>query len=208
MLLAAAAQTWNVDPSTCRTGNGHVIHADFQRRLSYGELVEKAATLTPPQDVTLKDPKDFKIIGKAIKRLDTPDKTNGRAMFGIDVNVPGMLVAVVARPPVFGGKLKSFDGAKAKVIPGVRHIVQIERGIAVVADGFWPAKLGREALEISWDEGPLARLDSGKQYHEYAELAKKSGAIATKEGDAANALDGAAKKFEAVYDLPYLAHAT
>src|SRR5438094_1777457 len=198
MLLAAAAQTWNVDPSTCRTGNGHVIHASSQRRLSYGELVEKASTLTPPQNVTLKDPKDFKIIGKAIKRLDTPDKTNGKAVFGLDVNVPGMLVAVVARPPVFGGKLKSFNADKAKAVPGVRHVVEIERGVAVVADGFWPAKLGREALETVWEEGPLAALDSGKQHDEYAELAKKEGAVARKDGDAAAALEKAAKKLEAV----------
>ena len=208
MLLTAAAETWKVDPATCRTENGHVIHADSQRRLSYGELVEKAATLTPPQDVTLKDPKDFKIIGKAIKRLDTPDKTNGKAVFGLDVNVPGMLVAVVARPPVFGGKLKSFNADKAKAVPGVRHVVEIERGVAVVADGFWPAKLGREALEIVWEEGPLATLDSRTQREQYAELAKKPGAVARKEGDATTALSNAAKRLEAAYDLPYLAHAT
>ena len=208
MLLAAAAQTWNVDPSTCRTGNGHVIHASSQRRLSYGELVEKASTLTPPQNVTLKDPKDFKIIGKAIKRLDTPDKTNGKAVFGLDVNVPGMLVAVVARPPVFGGKLKSFNADKTKAVPGVRYVVEIERGVAVVADGFWPAKLGREALEIVWDEGPRASLDSRTQREEYAGLAKKTGVVAKNEGEAVSALSKASKKLEAIYDLPYLAHAT
>ena len=208
MLLAAAAQTWNVDPSTCRTGNGHVIHASSQRRLSYGELVEKASTLTPPQNVTLKDPKDFKIIGKAIKRLDTPDKTNGKAVFGLDVNVPGMLVAVVARPPVFGGQLKNFNADKAKAVPGVRYVVEIERGVAVVADGFWPAKLGREALEIVWDEGPRASLDSRTQREEYAGLAKKTGVVAKNEGEAVSALSKASKKLEAIYDLPYLAHAT
>ena len=208
MLLAAAAQMWNVDPSTCRTGNGQVIHTNSQRRLSYGELVEKAATLTPPQNVTLKDPKDFKIIGKAIKRLDTPDKTNGKAVFGLDVNVPGMLVAVVARPPVFGGKLKSFNADKTKAVPGVRYVVEIERGVAVVADGFWPAKLGREALEIVWDEGPRASLDSRTQREEYAGLAKKTGVVAKNEGEAVSALSKASKKLEAIYDLPYLAHAT
>ena len=208
MLLTAAAETWKVDPATCRTENGHVVHADSQRRLSYGELVEKASTLTPPPNVTLKDPKDFKIIGKAIKRLDTPDKTNGKAVFGLDVNVPGMLVALVARPQVFGGKLKGFNADKAKAVPGVRHVVEIERGVAVVADGFWPAKLGREALETVWEEGPLATLDSRTQREQYAELAKKPGAVARKEGDAATALSNSAKRFEAVYDLPYLAHAT
>ena len=208
MLLAAAAQTWNVDPSTCRTGNGQVIHTNSQRRLSYGELVEKAATLTPPQNVTLKDPKDFKIIGKAIKRLDTPDKTNGKAVFGLDVNVPGMLVAVVARPPVFGGQLKNFNADKAKAVPGVRYVVEIERGVAVVADGFWPAKLGREALEIVWDEGPRASLDSRTQREEYAGLAKKTGVVAKNEGEAVSALSKASKKLEVIYDLPYLVHAT
>ncbi len=208
MLLAAAAQMWNVDPSTCRTENGQVIHTNSQRRLSYGELVEKASTLTPAQNVTLKDPKDFKIIGKAIKRLDTPDKTNGKAVFGLDVNVPGMLVAVVARPPVFGGKLKSFNADKTKAVPGVRYVVEIERGVAVVADGFWPAKLGREALEIVWDEGPRASLDSRTQREEYAGLAKKTGVVAKNEGEAVSALSKASKKLEAIYDLPYLAHAT
>src|SRR5207244_6392325 len=129
----------------------------------------------------VKNPKEFKLVGKPTKRLDTPDKTNGKAIFGIDVNVPGMLVAVVARPPVFGGKVKSFDGDNTKKVPGVRHVIQIDRGIAVVADGFWPAKLGRDALKIEWNEGPLAKLDSRKQRDEYAELAKKPGAVAKKE---------------------------
>src|SRR5258706_8157464 len=117
-----------------------------------------------------------------------------------------MWVGAVARPPVFGGKLKSLNAAKAKAVPGVRHVVEIPRGVAVVADGFWPAKLGREALEIVWDEGPLATLDSRTQRGQYAELAKKPGAVARKEGDVAVALRNAAKRFEATYDLPYLAH--
>ncbi|MCI0743906.1 MAG: molybdopterin-dependent oxidoreductase, partial [Verrucomicrobia subdivision 3 bacterium] len=207
MLIAAAADTWKVEPANCRTENGHVVSGTGERA-SYGSLVEKASRLEPPQNVPLKNPKDFKFVGQPTKRLDAPDKTNGKAVFGIDVNVPGMLVAVVARPPVFGAKLKSFNADKAKAIPGVRHVVQIERGIAVVAEGFWPAKRAREALEISWDEGPLARLDSRTQREQYAELARKPGAVAKKEGDAANALGNAARKFEAIYDLPYLAHAT
>src|SRR5947207_1784050 len=208
MLLAAAADTWNVGAETCRTENGLVIHSDSGKKLSYGELVEKAARLAPPQNPPLKDPKTFRLVGKPTKRLDTPDKTNGKAVFGLDVNVPGMLVAVVARPPVFGGKLKSFNADKAKAIPGIQHVIEIERGVAVVADGFWPAKSAREALEIAWNKGPLAWLDSRTQHEQYAELARKPGAVAKKEGDAANALSNAAKKFEAVYDLPYLAHAT
>jgi len=131
--------------------------------------------LKPPTDVKTKDPKDFRIVGKSTKRLDTPDKVNGKAVFGLDVNLPSMLVAVVARSPVFGGKVKSFDAEKAKAVPGVKHVVQIPRGIAVVADGFWPAKTGREALSIEWDYGPLAEFDSLKQLDEYANLAKKPG---------------------------------
>jgi isoquinoline 1-oxidoreductase beta subunit len=208
MLIAAAAQTWKVEPAACRAENSQVLHPASGRKLSYGQLAEKAAGLKPPRDVPLKDPRDFKIIGKATRRLDTPEKTNGKAIFGLDVQLPGMLVALVARPPVFGGKVKSFRADKAKAIPGVRHVVQIERGVAVVADGFWAARRGREALEITWDDGPLAGLDSRKQGEEYAELARRPGAVARKAGDAAAALGKAARTFEASYDLPYLAHAT
>src|SRR5438132_2033521 len=197
MLVAAAASTWNVDPASLRTQDGFVIHDATKRRLSYGQLAEKASTMTPPANVALKDPKNFKLIGKPTKRLDTPEKSDGKGMFGLDVSVPGMLVAVVARPPVFGGKVKSVDAAKAKATPGVRHVVEIDRGVAVVADGFWSAKLGREALEIVWDEGPLAGLDSRAQREQYAELAKTPGAVALKKGDAATAMGGAAKKLEA-----------
>jgi isoquinoline 1-oxidoreductase beta subunit len=147
-------------------------------------------------------------VGKPTKRLDTPDKTNGKAVFGIDVSVPGMFVALVARPPIFGGKIRRFNADKAKAVAGVRSVIQIDRGIAVVADGFWPAKLGREALELEWDDGPLAKLDSRTQTSEYAELAKRPGIVARREGDAPSALARATKKLEAVYDLPYLAHAT
>ncbi len=208
MLVAAAAQTWGVDPSTCRTENGKVIHTASGRSLRYSQLVEKAAGITPPADVKLKDAKEYKLIGKPIKRLDTPEKTNGTGIFGLDIKVPGMLVAVIARPPVFGGKVKSFNADKTKAIPGVKHVVEIDRGVAVVADGFWPAKLGREALEIEWDEGPLATLDSTQQRKEYAELAKQPpGGVAKKEGDVDTAKTKAAKKIEAVYEIPYLAHA-
>jgi isoquinoline 1-oxidoreductase beta subunit len=132
---------------------------------------------------------------------------NGAGVFGIDVKVPDMLVAVVARSPVFGGRLKRFDAGKAKAVPGVRHVVEIDRGVAVVADGFWPAKKGREALTTSWDEGALAKLDSRTQREQYAALAKKPGAVAKRQGDAAKALAAAARRLEAVYELPYLAHA-
>lgn len=207
MLVSAAAATWSVDASTCRAEKGEVIHDASGKRARYGELVPKAADLKPPQDVPLKDRKDFKIIGKATKRIDTAEKTNGTGIFGIDVNLPGMLVALVARPPVFGGKVKSFNADKAKAIAGVKQVMQIDRGIAVVADGFWPAKKGREALEIVWDDGPLANLDSKTQGEEYAKLASQPGKIARKEGDAAGAMGSVAQKFDAVYELPYLAHA-
>ncbi|MDQ6801785.1 MAG: xanthine dehydrogenase family protein molybdopterin-binding subunit [Acidobacteriota bacterium] len=207
MLVAAAAATWNVDPTSLRTQNGYVIHEATKRRLSYGQLAEKASTMPAPQNVTLKDPKDFKLLGRPTKRLDTPEKVNGKAMFGLDVTLPNMLVAVVERPPVFGGKVRSFNADKAKAVAGVRDVVQIDRGVAVVANGFWAAKQGREALEVVWDEGPLSGLDSAAQRDQYAELAKQPGAVAKKEGDAAAAMAQATTKLEAVYEFPYLAHA-
>jgi isoquinoline 1-oxidoreductase subunit beta len=169
--------------------------------------VDKASTIAAPKEVKLKDPKDFKLIGKPTKRLDTPEKINGSGIFGLDVKVPGLLTAVIARPPVFGGKVKSFNADKAKAIPGVKYVVEISRGIAVVAEGFWPAKSGRDALEIVWDEGALSTLDSKVQTKQYADLAKQAGAVAKKEGDVSAAKDKAVKKFDVVYDLPYLAHA-
>jgi isoquinoline 1-oxidoreductase beta subunit len=207
MLIAAAAADWKVEPATCGTEPGHVVHAASGRRMAYGKLADKAADLKPPENVKLKETKDFRIVGKATRRLDTPAKINGTAVFGLDIQLPGMLVALVARPPVFGGKIKSYSADKARAVPGVKHVVQIPRGIAVVADGFWPAKKGREVLEVVWDDGPLAALDSDTQLKEYADLVKKPGVVARKDGDAADALVKAAKTFEAVYDLPYLAHA-
>ena len=207
MLIAAAAATWKVAPASCRTEQGQIVHAASGRRLSYGQLAEKAADLTPPQNIKLKDSKDFKLIGKPTKRLDTPEKVNGQGVYGLDVKVPGLLTALIARPPVSGGKAKSFDAEKAKAVPGVRQVVQIDRGIAVVADGFWAAKRGREALSVVWDEGPQAGLDSRKQREQYAELAKQPGVVAKKKGDADAAMGRAAKKIEAIYELPYLAHA-
>jgi isoquinoline 1-oxidoreductase beta subunit len=207
MLIAAAAETWKVDPATCRAEKGHILHPASRRRLSYGSLVEKASGMPLPQNIALKDPKKFKLIGKPTKRLDTPEKINGKGMFGLDVSLPGMLTAVIARPPVFGGKVKSFDARGAKTVPGVRHVVEIGRGIAVVADGYWPALKGREALEVTWEEGPLAGLDSRGQREQYAQLAEVTGAVAKEKGDVTAAVGRAAKKVEAVYELPYLAHA-
>ncbi|RJR44687.1 MAG: xanthine dehydrogenase family protein molybdopterin-binding subunit [Deltaproteobacteria bacterium] len=207
MLIAAAAAAWKVAPSSLRAEQGQVVHTASGRRLTYGQLAEKAAGLAPPKNVKLKDPKNFKLIGKPAKRLDTPEKVNGQGVYGLDVKVSGLLTALIARPPVFGGKVKSFDAEKAKAVPGVRQVVQIDRGIAVVAEGFWAAKRGREALGIVWDEGPQAGLDSRKQREQFAELAAQPGAVAKQKGDADAALAGAAKKIEAIYELPYLAHA-
>jgi isoquinoline 1-oxidoreductase beta subunit len=208
MLVAAAAKAWQVDPETCRAENGYVFHEATKKRLSYGQLAEKAGGMDPPKEVPLKEPKDFKIIGKPLKRLDTPEKTNGRAVFGMDVSVPGMLTAVVARPPVFGARVKRFNADETLKVPGVKMVVRIENGVAVVADGFWQATLGREALKIDWDEGPLSQLSTDGLRKQYAELAGTPGAVARKEGEiVAGVLARSAKYLEAEYEVPFLAHA-
>lgn len=207
MLLKAGSEIWKVDPASCRAEKGFVIHNATQRRLSYGQLVEKAARMEPPKEVSLKEPKDFKIIGKPRRRLDTPEKTNGKAIFGIDAKVAGMLTAVVARPPVFGGMVKSFNANKARAVPGVREVVQIDSGIAVIADGFWSAKQGRDALEIVWDEGPLANLSTAGMVEQYRNLAKTPGMGARREGNPEQTLPKATKQLSAEYEVPYLAHA-
>jgi isoquinoline 1-oxidoreductase subunit beta len=207
VLVAAAAQQWNVESEKCRTEKGFVIGPASGQRLSYGALAAKAALLKPPEQVTLKDPKDFQLIGKPLKRLDTPEKTNGKAVFGLDVNLPGMLTAVVARPPVFGGKLKTFDSSKASAMPGVRKVVAVPSGVAVIADGFWAAKSGRDALHVEWDEGSMADFSSRALREQYAALTKQAGLVARNEGDTGAALAGAGKKIEAAYEVPYLSHA-
>jgi isoquinoline 1-oxidoreductase beta subunit len=207
MLVKAAADIWKVDPASCRAEKGFVIHNPTQRKISYGRLVERASQMEPPKDVPLKEPKDFRIIGKPRRRLDTPEKTNGKAMFGIDVKVPGMLTAVVARPPVFGGKVKRFNADKARAVPGVKEVVQIDSGVAVIADGFWSAHEGRDALEIDWDEGPLAALSTSGMREQYMNLAKTPGAVARKEGNSEAVLSKATRQLRVEYEVPYLAHA-
>ncbi|MBI4831081.1 MAG: xanthine dehydrogenase family protein molybdopterin-binding subunit [Candidatus Lindowbacteria bacterium] len=207
MLVAAAAETWKVEKSSCRAQNGAVIHTSG-KKLTFGELAEKASKMPVPESVQLKDPATYRLVGKPTKRLDTPDKTNGKALFGIDVNIPGMLIAVIARPPVFGGKVKSFDAEKAKAMPGVKDVVQIDSGVAVVAANFWAAITGRDALQISWDDGPNAGLSTAAIREQYASLAKTPGVVARKEGDTEQALQKATKKLSAKYEVPYLAHAT
>ncbi len=206
MLIAAAAQSWNVDPQACRAEKGFVIHAASGRRASYGSLAEAASAIAPPKEIPLKDPKDFTLVGKPMHRLDTPSKTNGTAQFGLDVYIPGMLTAVVARAPVFGGKVVSFNADKAKAIRGVVNVVQVPSGVAVIAKGFWPAKLGREKLEITWDDGPGAAISTVEMRKKYSAMSKTPGAVARKVGDPAAALAGAAKTITAEYEVPYLAH--
>jgi len=208
MLLQAAAQKWGVEKSTCRAENGIIYHDATKRQLTYGNVAEAASKIPVPQDVPPKNPADYRIIGKPTKRLDTPDKVNGRAQFGIDVRQPGMSYAVVARCPVFGGKVASFDATKAKEVPGVKNVVQISSGIAVVADNTWAAMQGRRALDVKWDEGPTAGVSSESISKLFADQMAKPSAEARKEGDTASAFGNAAQKIEAVYEVPYLAHAT
>jgi isoquinoline 1-oxidoreductase beta subunit len=208
MLLQAAAQQWGVDKSACRTENGVIYHDASKRKLTYGNVAAAAAMLPVPQNVPTKDPKQYRIVGKPTKRLDTPDKVNGVAEFGIDVRKAGMVYAVVARCPVFGGKVASFDATKAKAVPGVKNVVEISRGVAVVADNTWAAMEGRRALDVKWDEGATATASSDSISKLFADQMAKAGAEARKEGDAPSALSGAAQKIEAVYEAPYLAHAT
>ncbi|HKE23101.1 MAG TPA: xanthine dehydrogenase family protein molybdopterin-binding subunit [Bryobacteraceae bacterium] len=205
MLMEAAAQKWGVNTSDCRVENGVVLHGS--EKLSYGALADSASKLPVPANVTLKKPDEFSVIGKAHKRLDTPDKTNGRAVFGIDVRVPGMLHAVVARCPVFGGKVASFDAAKAKAAPGVAFVVPVSTGVAVVADNTWNAIQGRKVLDVKFDEGARADVSSAGISAAFAEHLSQAGSAQKQSGDAAGALAGAAKKIEASYEVPYLAHA-
>src|SRR6266702_2466260 len=208
LLVSAAARTWKVDPSSCRAERGAVIHTPTGRTLTYGALVDTAATLPVPRDVPLKGPKDWKLIGTPAKRLDAPDKVNGTAQFGIDVRLPGMKVATVAACPVFGGRLASVDDTKARAIAGVRQVVRLEDAVAVVADHMWAAKQGLAALDIRWDEGPNAKLSSAEIVRQLQAASEKSGVVARADGDVARAMAGAAQKIEAVYELPFLAHAT
>jgi len=207
MLLQTAAETWKVAPESCRAEKGFIIHDKSKKRLSYGALSEKAARLKPPKEVTLKKPDDFTVIGKPTKRLDTAEKVSGKALFGIDAKVKGMLVAVVERAPVFGGKVKSFNADKAKQVAGVSGVYQIPSGIAVAAKDFWSAEKGREALDIQWDEGENAKLSTESMRSLYAGLSKTAGIVAKKEGDAVQKLTTATKKLTAEYEVPYLAHA-
>ena len=209
MLVAAAAQTWNVDPGSCRAEKGVVTHTPTGRTLTYGALAEKAAKLPVPAQVTLRDPKDFKLIGTPAKRLDTPEKVNGKAQYGIDVRVPGMAVATVAASPVLGGKVAGLDEAKARAIKGVRQVVRLDDVVAVVADHMWAAKQGLAALAIRWDDGPNAKVSTADVVQGLADAAsQRPGVVARKQGNVAGAIGLTAKQIDAVYQVPFLAHAT
>jgi isoquinoline 1-oxidoreductase beta subunit len=206
MLIAAAAKDWNVNESECRTEKGEVIRGN--RRLRYGALVDKAAALPVPKTITLKKPNDFRLLGQATPRLDIPSKVNGTAGFGIDVKRPDMLIARVVRCPVFGGKVQSINDEKAKAVPGVRHVVKISTGVAVVATDYWSASKGVQALDVRWDEGPLAKLSSAEIMKQYAALAQQPGKIARNDGDATATLQRAnVTSVDRVFEAPFLAHA-
>lgn len=205
LLISAAAQKAGVAETACKADNGFVLCGN--KRFSYGELADAAAKLPTPTSVKLKDAKDWQRIGKPTKRLDTPEKITGKAVFGIDVQFPGLLTAVVARSPVFGGKVKSVDASAAKAVKGVRNVVQVPSGVAVIADHYWAAKQGRDALKIEWERGPVGTLDSDELKKQYQALAKTPGAMAAKSGDVDSALAKAKKVLEMEYHVPYLAHA-
>lgn len=205
-LIAVAAAAWNVDRSACRAEDGAVI-GPGNERIGYGQLAREAASMPVPGDISLKDPSVFTVVGTARRRLDSPEKVNGRAIFGIDVAIPGMLTSVIARPPIFGAKAKSYNAEKALAVPGVREVVSTESGVAVVADAFWPANLGRRALQVEWDQGPLPHLSTAEMREDYAARARTPGIVARKTGEAEASFAGALTHVEAEYEIPYLAHA-
>jgi len=204
MLTEAAAAKWGVSAADCMAKDGMVTHKG--KKASYGSLAEAASKLTPPKEVKLKDPAKWRYIGKSLKRLDTPGKITGTTEFGIDVKLPGMLYASLAQCPVIGGKATAVDDAKAKGMPGVKHVVRITDGVAVVADSWWQAKQARDALNITWDEGPSKGLNSEMVFKGLADAMAKPGANIKKQGDVDAAMKTAAKKVEATYEMPFLSH--
>jgi isoquinoline 1-oxidoreductase beta subunit len=220
MLVSAAALEWGVDAATCRAEQGAVIHSGTGRKLAYGKLVARAATLMVPADAPLKDPKDFRVLGKRVMRSDIPSKVNGTAEFGIDVRVPGMLFASIERSPSFGAGPKRIDDSRAKAAPGVRRVERLDwsedetkmaraaSGVAVVADHYWQALAARRLLNVEWADGPASPLDSPGITTKFASFATQTGVQARLQGDGAKALAGAGRRLDAVYQVPYLAHAT
>jgi isoquinoline 1-oxidoreductase beta subunit len=208
MLISAGAERMQVLRSECIAENGFVIHKPSGRKVSYGSVANDAAKMVAPDEPALKPRSEFKILGKSTPRHDLPLKVTGKPIYGIDVKRPGMLTATIAKCPVFGGKVKSFNAEKALKVPGVKKVVQVGSGVAVVADSFWAAKKGRDALEVTWDEGPMAKVSTADIYRNWAELAKgPTAAERLKVGDVPAALAAGAKRVEAVYEVPFLAHA-
>jgi isoquinoline 1-oxidoreductase beta subunit len=207
MLMTAAANDWKVPIGELTVDKSIVYHAPSKRQATFGSLTAKAAKLPVPEKVTLKDPKDFKIIGHATPRVDIPSKVDGTAQFTIDVEMPGLLVALVKRSPLFGGTVKSFDSAAASAVPGVVKVVEVPSGVAVVAKGFWAAKQGRDALKVEWDDTHAEKRSSSELMAEYRRLADQPARSAKKEGDATSAIRDATHKVAAEYEFPYLAHA-
>src|SRR5215469_1297562 len=208
MLIAAAAKQWNVDPASCRAQRGEVRHEPTGRSARYGDLAADAARLPVPANVALKRPQDFKLIGTPAKRLDTPMKVNGTAVYGIDVRPPGVKIATLAQSPVFGGRVKSVDDTAAKAVKGVRQIVRLDDAVAVVADHMWAAKKGLAALAIEWDDGPHASLSTAEIANQLEQATLGSGAVAQNIGDVDKAMASAVTKVDANYEVPFLAHAT
>ena len=208
MLVSAAAKRWNVDPSSCRAQSGEVLHLPTGRRLKYGELAADAAHVPVPANVALKRPEDFKLIGTRAKRLDTPAKVNGTAVYGIDVRPPGVKFATLAQSPAFGGRVKRVDDTAARAVKGVRQIVQLDDAVAVVADHMGAAKKGLAVLKIEWDDGPHARLNTDNIAQQLATATLSAGAVAQNIGDTEKAMAAAVTKVEAIYQVPFLAHAT
>jgi isoquinoline 1-oxidoreductase subunit beta len=208
MLIGAAAAEWGVPASELTTEPGVVVHAASKRRARYGQLAAKAAAIAPPADPPLKDPTAYRLVGTPQKRLDTPAKAAGKAVFGLDVRLPGMLVAQIEKSPTLGGAVRTLDASKALAVPGVRQVFEVPGGVAVVADHFWAATKGRAALAVTWDPGPNAGLDSKGISATLRKLAETGGALAAKRGDPTRGLRRARHKVAAVYEVPYLAHAT
>ncbi len=207
MLIAAAAARWHVAPQELTADKSVVYHAASKRQATYGSLVESAAALPVPVSVKLKDPKDFQLIGKPTARVDVPAKCDGTAQFTLDVAMPGMLVALLQRPPLFGATVKSFDDSAALGVDGVVKVVQVPRGVAVVARNFWAAKRGRDALKVEWDYAKAEKRSSAEIMDEYRRVADRPATSARRQGDTAKAFKDAAHKVAAAYEFPYLAHA-
>jgi isoquinoline 1-oxidoreductase beta subunit len=208
LLIQAAAQRWNVSPAECRAERAMVLHPPSGRALAYGVLAEAASRLPTPQSIPLKPPAEFQLLGKPVRRVDTPSKVKGSAVFGIDVAVPNMKVATISASPVFGGRVASVDDAAARAVPGVRQVVRLDNAVAVVGDHFWAAKQGLDAVKVTWDEGPNARLTTDDLWTSLDKASRQGrGAVAYQSGDFDRAFRDAHKRVEAVYRQPFLSHA-